>query len=793
MSLFYFRSILLLLSLMLLASCSILTKRDLDKQYGQASPIERFSASADAPLYHQSRDILDKRCVVCHACYDAPCQLKMSSIEGIDRGANKSPVYDGLRLIADDPTRLFEYAMDSEAWRKKDFYPVLNERQQDPETNLQLSLMYQLLQQKRDVPLPNTALLPESLDVSMERETSCPKIEEYPQYREDHAFAGMPFGLPGLDDEEFVTLERWLATGARVPLRTALDARQLGWLNKWEAFFNAPALKNRLVSRYIYEHLYLANLYFVDEQDQTTFFRLVRSYTPPGEPIRMISTRRPFDSPYVKTDKPLAEDGERFFYRLHKVTSTIVSKTHMPYRIDQQRMDFWQQIFFEVPYKVESLPTYDVKQASNPFITFADIPVKSRYKFMLEEAQHAIMNYIKGPVCRGQIALDVINDHFWVIFVDPDSSHVDMLDPFLREHAELLKFPAYWDNSAGLFSWLELSKLSLEFMQAKTDFFKKMLADDAIVPDIHLIWDGYQHQNDNAALTIMRHFDSATVVKGFAGTPPKTSWLIGYTLLERIHYLLVAGFDVNGTVSHQLITRLYMEFLRMEGEAAFISVLPIDQQVQTKERWYEDAGDEVDRHFNVLLDHGIQGQGFGFKTQDAQGELYEMLTEHTAAARYAISPDSDTNIDAAQLLVLHGLTGLQASLLAEVSILKVKNTQGDERFFTLLSHRAHKNLSHLLSEEETRLPEKDQLNILPGIISPYPNAYMQLSTEDLPIFVERIQALKTEADYAKLMDQFGMRRTNKDFWAFSDELHTYFRQQAGFEFGLLDYNRLENR
>ena len=39
---------------------------------------------------------------------------------------------------------------------------------------------------------------------------------------------------------------------------------------------------------------------------------------------------------------------------------------------------------------------------------------------MLEEAQYTITGFIKGPVCRGQVALNVINDLFWVVFVDPE-------------------------------------------------------------------------------------------------------------------------------------------------------------------------------------------------------------------------------------------------------------------------------------------------------------------------------------------------------------------------------------
>ena len=85
-----------------------------------------------------------------------------------------------------------------------------------------------------------------------------------------------------------------------------------------------------------------------------------------------------------------------------------------------------------------------------------------------------------------------------------------------------------------------------------------------------MIWDG-DGRNDNAGLTIFRHFDSASVVKGMVGGSPKTAWVIGYPLLERIHYLLVADYDVYGNVGHQLNSRLYMDFLRMEGEFNFLS------------------------------------------------------------------------------------------------------------------------------------------------------------------------------------------------------------------------------
>jgi hypothetical protein len=61
----------------------------------------------------------------------------------------------------------------------------------------------------------------------------------------------------------------------------------------------------------------------------------------------------------------------------------------------------------------------------------SDRDAASRYRFMLEESRYTIMGFIKGPVCRGQVALNSIQDHFWVTFVDPENEDIPMLDAFL--------------------------------------------------------------------------------------------------------------------------------------------------------------------------------------------------------------------------------------------------------------------------------------------------------------------------------------------------------------------------
>ena len=89
------------------------------------------------------KPILDSRCVSCHSCYDSPCQLKLNSVEGLTRGASKNPVYDHQRIKAVEPSRLFIDETSTEGWRKKEFFPVLNEQTQSPENAINnLSLIH---------------------------------------------------------------------------------------------------------------------------------------------------------------------------------------------------------------------------------------------------------------------------------------------------------------------------------------------------------------------------------------------------------------------------------------------------------------------------------------------------------------------------------------------------------------------------------------------------------------------------------------------------------------------------
>src|SRR5439155_502515 len=129
--------------------------------------------------------------------------------------------------------------------------------------------------------------------------------------------------------------------------------------------------------------------------------------------------------------------------------------------------------FLEAEYDVRTLPTYDPQVASNPFVAFRDLPVSSRYRFLLDDAALFVMMFIKGPSCRGQVALDVIDDRFWIFFIDPDSALLERSAEFLARESKHLRLPAEGEASRlGLVSWVKYSRLQKEFLKAKQAYLE---------------------------------------------------------------------------------------------------------------------------------------------------------------------------------------------------------------------------------------------------------------------------------------------------------------------------------
>ena len=190
------------------------------------------------------------------------------------------------------------------------------------------------------------------------------------------------------------------------------------------------------------------------------------------------------------------------------------------------------------------------------------------------------------------------------------------------------------------------------------------------------------------------------------GNAPKTAWVIDYALLERIHYLLVAGFDVYGNYGHQLMTRLYMDFLRMEGESNFLAFLPPERRRSEFNAWYQKAGPELTQFIEGDINPFNQPSGIHYQTDDPKQELYTLFAKHLAAVqpeKYQLSASGLNKNSLALLQQLNDIKGESAAILPEITMIVVEPQHGDgPELFTLLRNSAHLNVNSLFSEEKNR-------------------------------------------------------------------------------------------
>jgi hypothetical protein len=750
--------------------------------------------------------IMARRCVVCHGCFDAPCQLKLSSFDGLIRGASESKVYDGIRIFTAEPTRLNIDATTPEEWRTKGFYSVVGEDQEQSTVDgpaiaaerLRDSVLYRMLRLKQLNPQPKTGLLPDAMTLSLDRKQVCTKQGDMAEFQRDHPLWGMPYAMPNLSDDEYATLVTWLSEGAKPPPALENSAEGQRQVDAWDKFLNGPTNRERLMSRYLYEHLFLGHMHF-DGTPANEFYRLVRSSTPPGQPIVEIPTTRPFDDPGT----------EEFWYRLRRYDATIVAKSHVLYQLSDAKMERYRELFLAPDYEIAELPGYVLPDSANPIKTFADMPMRSRHKFLLDNARFFIQGFIKGPVCRGQVALNVIEDHYWVVFISPDFIGSPEDQESFKSVADYMQMPSSTQAFDLFAAYDEFWEKQKEFLAAKTKYMKEHMPKTLEAAE-GFLWRG-DGTNPNAALTIFRNFDSAAVEFGLVGDYPETAWVISFSLLERIHYLLVAGFDVYGNLGHQLNTRLFMDFLRMEGEDAFLLWLPRDQRKSVRDKWYQGLRSDKKEYFEEPLSWMDIESPFPFKTTDYQRELYQLIEAKlgpmTGGPDYLNRCTGDACVSTGKtervrqadgiMRQLAQIKGQQLKVFPDVAYVRVLMEGEEDVNYSLVYNKQYLNVNSLLESEaeisKTRDRDADTLTVIRGFSGSYPNFFFEVPFQDLHEFVAVAANLSNIDQYHAFAGRWGVRRTNSRFWATADWFNEEYARQQPLEAGVLDLSRYANR
>ena len=737
-------------------------------------------ATAAAGSYEAAQKLFNARCVECHSCNNAPCQLKLTSYEGLQRGASKIEAIHPTRLKSIAPTRLGIDARSPGEWHKKGFFPVADEK-----ASVLLSMI-------------NSGAAGAPSDTVAESRTCPANADEVRKLASSSPEKMMPYGLPPLTPAERDVLVSWVQNGQKQPAAkpsTELPSGQASAKAGWEEFLNKGDTEHRLVARYLYEHLFLGSLHFSEKS--TRYYRIVRSRAACDQPLDEIATRRPSDDP-----------NEPFHYCFQPAQETVVEKTLLPYTLDEAKLARVRGLFFDPaePWKASHWPDYKTSETTNPFVLYQDIPVKARYRYLLDDAQYHVATFIKGPVCYGAGAVSSIDEHFFVFFMSPDSELMVADPEFAKESENLLVLPYLDGSNAPLLEGPSLEEI-WESIKNRTAFTEKYVgARNAYVAlkekhrdatfkkgyGLSNLWDG-GGSNPNAVLTVFRHFDHSYVLKGLRGGEATSYFVLDYGLLERLVYNLVVGFDVFGNLSHQLHTRLYMEMLRREAEDNFLMFLPYEERVRVRGQWYRQEITKLERKIFLDPDDKTFPAQIAYKQPtQTDKELVEKLEDEYLHASvrgpYIAGPHSEYP-------PLEAMAGKRADeapfirLFPDTSLILIEAGGKVKKAVTVIRDRAHSALGRLVLETTARVPGQDRLAIVDGLATSYPNLIFEVPEEKLSGFLAQLNGVRDKASARDFITEWGVLKTNPQFWAVSDLLHAYLLELDPVEYGVMDYTR----
>jgi hypothetical protein len=729
-------------------------------------PGNRFSGWSNDGTTDQYLDevqpILAKRCVGCHGCTTSPCQLKLSSYEGVQRGANTHNVFSvGLFSSPDGPTRMKDATTEAQ-WRAKSFYSVLDGGKD--------SVMYRYLQHGEDnntagFDLTNAYGLYKGKVESLKFECSGMKKAAM-DARVAKPGTGMPFGLTQLPNNEYATLTKWLEAGAPGPSAAAqaalLAPRDANTVQAWEDFFNdASSPKNQLAMRYIFEHLFNGHMHFDDSQaSKGDFFEVVRATSQTG-PISEIVTETPSDDP-----------KQQFYYRFKKVTQIITAKDHTVWHLTDAVKSHWSDLFLNSDWSIDTLPGYD---GGNPFVIFDPIPGKIRDQFMIENSQKLIEAMVKGDVCNGSSATYAIRDRFWTFFLKPDSDP-SAADPKLgnTDYSHLDPNTSSGSANASFTSLFEAR-------------MKELKPNGLTEQDL---WDG-DKTDKNAWITVFRHGKSASAHYGPLGQMPETLWVLDYANFERLYYDLVVLFKVWSKATDQIGTWRTMSNVRAHGEDLFLMFMPEDQRDALRLQFTPGVLRFTE---TPMMGAGIPAGNGDLDATKSIPDFVSRIQKYmgtTIAPIDALNPDTLNPAAPGSDLEsqLFGLTiqrGQYSDMLPEITWVTIDNN-GQKLDYTLLANRIYWSNSRIIGDflgGVERRPELDSISVVKGHIGAFPELFLEVPIAEA---AAAIQSGKTSKQ-ARLAvrAKYEVPRNSPRFWQFIDDEHSRQLANNPLDSGIVD-------
>jgi hypothetical protein len=274
----------------------------------------------------------------------------------------------------------------------------------------------------------------------------------------------------------------------------------------------------------------------------------------------------------------------------------------------------------------------------------------------------------------------------------------------------------------------------------------------------------------------------------------------------------VAGFNVYGNLKHQLNTRLYMDFLRMEGEDMYLAFLPTTHRKDIRDSWYAGMREGKDKDIGDTEIWMSKDVVTGYQTADPQRELYRHMEKKLATVleredvinRCGQPPcqAKDSGADKRKadnaMRRIANMQGFVLMAFPDLSFIRVRRDGNPENdlAYTVIRNKAYKNVTSMFQDEgdsKFRDYSNDSLTVVDWLEGSYPNFFFTVDINDVDLFAERYAALQSRDDYEHFVSAYGTRRTNSAFWATADWFQDEYLREKPVGAGVFDLNRYQNR
>jgi hypothetical protein len=612
---------------------------------------------------------------------------------------------------------------------------------------------------------------------------------------EDQKRIGMPYYTSQLSDDDYNTLIAWLQKGAQLPKQSEIDARMLpknpNAIQKWENFLNAPTWKARWTSRYLYEHLFTAHLYF--DESPGEFYELVRSETAAPKTIVEIASERPFSIPEAFAD--------RFYYRVRKVQQTIVYKQHFIYPINKGTISELQKLFWESKWlsKPEVKPFGFTEK--NPFIAFEHIPANSRYRWLLKNARMLLDMDMRSDNCHGEGASGPLRDSFLVLFLKPESDVTVQFSNFFKSANSYLDMTNV--SLSNIYLQSQFQKNQVEFSKVKQRYQGTLRPNGFMIDDI---WDGEQG-TQMPLFTVNRHEKTVSVHDGAWGPMQKVTLLFDFASFERLYYNCVALTTLFDAMKDKMGTVFYLRDMGREIEEQMLSFLPEQYRNSVRAEWIQGLGAQNrydDSRFILPFNKNLnQLSGFTIDPKQPFASLMNfILLKSGRFSKEIVGKNhypSSQGTEEYQKLKTAGIfmsqkqdqeLGHRAHYFPNVSYLIVK-AQKDLRYYTLVANRYYKYVNYISynpnpADRLGRDGLQDWMSVYPEIEINYPGKIYQVDAANFDQFIADLKSVNNVLNYKKFDETYGLQKMSTEFWDTIDKLQDDFIKRDPIYNGLLD-------